>query len=311
MYLKMRILKYMKSYFNNFNNFINNSNLKNIKLLFDDADAILIGGGAGLSTSAGLYYSGERFTSNFQDFIQKYNLTDMYSSAFYEFPDRETHWAYWSKHIYLNRFADIDSTLNNAYPLLLNLVKNKNYFILTTNADNLFIRSGFSKNSIFYVQGNYGLFQCSRACHDQTYDNQDIIYKMLDYQRNTKNSLVIPSELIPYCPKCGAEMSPNIRKDNTFIQDDGWYEALERYENFLSNCQYKKIIYLELGVGYNTPTIIKFPFWELTISNPLAYYICVNSEVQEVPQVIKKQTHLINDDIYKFLLKYTKLTKIN
>ena len=280
------------------NNYIEEINQIKEKIL--SCDAVIIGAGAGLSTSAGLYYSGERFEENFKDFIEEYNLTDMYSSAFrfFSFENPTRRWAYWSRHVKLNRYDKLDS---DTYKNLLDLVKDKNYFVLTTNADHLFIRNGFDKERIFYTQGDYGLFQCSKACHNKTYDNHDIIMKMCKKQKN----MDIPKELIPYCPKCGSYMDMNLRADDRFVEDDGWNEACNRYEKFINDNKDKNIVYLELGVGYNTPGIIKYPFMRYTYQNKKATYININYNQASTIDEIKDRSILINNDIDE-VLKFIK-----
>lgn len=264
--------------------------------LLNDAEKIVIGAGSGLSTSAGLTYSGERFEKNFPDFIEKYNLHDMYSSAFYNFPTSEIFWAYFSRHIFLNRY---DTIQNDTYQKLLKLVCNKDYFVISTNVDHAFIRSGFEENRLFCTQGNYGLFQCSKPCHNDTYDNEKAVFEMLKEQKDMQ----IPTELIPHCPKCGALMSMNLRKDGTFVQDKNWYTSLEKYENFIESTFDKKVVFLEFGVGYNTPGIIKYPFWKFTHQNKNATYVCVNLETEGIPVEINSQSFIYEMDANEFLNK--------
>lgn len=254
------------------------------------ADAIVIGAGAGLSTAAGFTYNGERFEKCFSDFIEKYNFRDMYSGGFYPFASLEEHWAYWSRYIYINRYMDVD---NGVYKRLFELVKDKDYFVLTTNVDHQFQKAGFDKHRLFYTQGDYGLFQCSEPCCQETYDNEECVKDMLEFQEDMR----IPTELIPRCPKCGKPMTMNLRSDNTFVQDDGWYRAAERYEEFLRRHENLHILFLELGVGYNTPAIIKYPFWQMTVKNPKAVYACLNFGEAFCPEQIKSQAICINTDI--------------
>ena len=254
------------------------------------ADAIVIGAGAGLSTAAGFTYNGERFEKYFSDFIEKYNFRDMYSGGFYPFETLEEHWAYWSRYIYINRYMDVD---NGVYKRLFELVKDKDYFVLTTNVDHQFQKAGFDKHRLFYTQGDYGLFQCSEPCCQETYDNEECVKDMLEFQEDMR----VPTELIPRCPKCGKPMTMNLRSDNTFVQDDGWYRAAERYEEFLRRHENLHILFLELGVGYNTPAIIKYPFWQMTVKNPKAVYACLNFGEAFCPEQIKSQAICINTDI--------------
>ena len=234
--------------------------IEQIREKLNNADAVVIGAGAGLSTAAGLTYSGERFYKHFSDFAEKYGIIDMYSGGFYPFPDNETFWAWWSRHIYFNRYIKAP---NPVYDDLINLVKDKNYFVLTTNVDHQFQLAGFDKERLFYTQGDYGLFQCSVPCHNKTYDNYDTVVSMIEQQEDIK----VPTELIPRCPVCGKPMTMNLRSDDKFVEDEGWHKAAERYSSFIAENKDKSIVYLELGVGGNTPVIIKYPFWQLTAQN--------------------------------------------
>ncbi len=261
-----------------------------VRKLIEDSDAIIIGAGAGLSAAAGLLYSGERFNKLFPDFIERYHLKDMYSAAFYQHDTLEEHWGYWSKHIYHNRYkAEINSTYND----LLKVVEGKNYFVITTNGDHLFILNNFDKKRLFYTQGDYGLFQCTVPCHKKTYDNKELITQMVHRQ----NDLKIPSELIPYCPLCAKPMTVNLRMDNTFVEDEGWHDANKRYDDFRKETFGKKVLFLELGIGYNTPSIIKYPFWQMTYDNKNATYISINLSEEKVPKEIINQSITIKGDI--------------
>lgn len=261
-----------------------------------DADIIVIGAGAGLSASAGFTYSGSRFEDNFQDFIKKYGFQDMYSAGFYPYKTLEEYWAYWSRYIYINRYQNIPK---NTYNNLLKLVQNKDYFVLTTNVDHCFQKAGFDKHRLFYMQGDYGLWQCSKSCHNQTYDNEVMIRKMAAEQKN----MLVSSELVPHCPVCGAPMSMNLRADNTFVEDSGWHKAKDRYQDFIYQHKGQHLLYLELGVGSNTPGIIKYPFWQMTYQNPNAVYSCINLLETYSPAEIKKQSICIGGDIGDVLEK--------
>lgn len=265
-----------------------------LKNEIETADCIIIGAGAGLSTAAGFQYTGERFTKNFLDFIQKYGFRDMYSGGFYPFETLEEHWAYWSRYIFCNRYTDVD---NGTYKALLELVKNKDYFVITTNVDHQFQKAGFEKKRLFYTQGDYGLFQCAKPCCHKTFDNKEIIHQMIAEQVDMK----IPSSLVPRCPKCGKPMTMNLRSDNTFVEDEGWHNAAERYELFLRRHKGLHVLFLELGVGYNTPVIIKYPFWKMTASNPNAVYACINYGEAMTPKEIAKQSICLNDNIGQVL----------
>jgi NAD-dependent SIR2 family protein deacetylase len=265
-----------------------------LKDALDSADAVIIGAGAGLSTSAGFVYTGERFEEFFSDFEEKYGFHDMYSGGFYPYDTPEEHWAYWSRYIYVNRYMDID---NGTYKLLYEIVKDKDYFVITTNVDHQFQKAGFDKERLFYTQGDYGLFQCSEPCHNDTYDNEEIIRRMYTEQTEMR----VPTELLPVCPKCGKPMTMNLRSDDTFVQDEGWYKASKRYSDFVSSHNGEKILYLELGVGYNTPVIIKYPFWKMTANNPNAVYACLNYGEAACPADIKDRAVCINGDIRETL----------
>lgn len=268
--------------------------IKRLKYAIETADSIVIGAGAGLSIAAGFTYSGVRFKKYFSDFIEKYGFKDMYSGGFYHFESLEEHWAYWSRYVFINRYMDSD---NGTYKKLFELVKDKNYFVLTTNVDHQFQKAGFDKHKLFYTQGDYGLFQCSEPCHNKTYDNEEIIRRMFTEQKNMR----IPSELIPKCPKCGKYMTMNLRADDRFVQDKDWYRASERYSDFICKNSGLRILFLELGVGYNTPVIIKYPFWKMTAMNKQATYACVNSCEAFCPDEIQKQAICINSNIENVL----------
>lgn len=275
--------------------------VKKAKRLIESADAVVIGAGAGLSTSAGFTYSGKRFAENFPDFIEKYGFRDMYFAGFYPYDTPEEYWAYWSRYIYINRYQNAPKSVYND---LYNLVRDKDYFVLTTNVDHCFQKAGFDKSRLFYTQGDYGLWQCSRPCHDQTYDNESLVRKMVAEQENMR----IPSALIPHCPVCGAPMSMNLRADNTFVEDNGWHMAAKRYQDFISCHEGLKIVYLELGVGGNTPGIIKYPFWRMTAENPNAAYVCINYGEAACPREIAGQSVCIDGDIGE-VLQLCKCTK--
>lgn len=253
-------------------------------------DAIVVGAGAGLSTAAGFTYEGERFQKYFADFIERYHFQDMYTAGFYPFETSEIYWAYWSRHIFYNRYV---AAPKDTYEKLLNCLKDKDYFVITTNVDHQFQKAGFPKSRLFYTQGDYGLWQCSQPCHQTTYDNEALVKAMMSQQENMK----IPTALVPRCPRCGALMTMNLRCDQTFVQDQGWYHAQARYEAFLRQHRHDVVLYWELGVGYNTPGIIKYPFWQYTLQNPQAIYACVNVQQAICPTIIQKQAILINADI--------------
>ncbi len=272
--------------------------VRKIKDKLKNADAVVIGAGAGLSTSAGFTYSGKRFEDTFPDFIEKYGFRDMYAAGFYPYGTLEEYWAYWSRYIFINRYQNAPKSV---YGDLYKLVRDKDYFVLTTNVDHCFQKAGFDKKRLFYTQGDYGLWQCAKPCHSKTYDNETTIQKMVAEQENMR----IPSKLIPYCPVCGAPMAMNLRADNTFVEDSGWHIAADRYQDFIRRHEGMKILYLELGVGGNTPGIIKYPFWQMTYSNPNAAYICINLSEAYVPAEIRKQSICIDNDIGDILQQLT------
>lgn len=285
-----------------------------LKSLIEKADAVVVGAGSGLSTAAGYTYCGERFQYYFADFIEKYGIRDMYSGGFYPFPDMETFWGWWSRHIWLNRYAPIP---NDTYDLLLNAVKGKDYFVITTNVDHCFQRAGFDKTRLFYTQGDYGLLQSYNphgASKHKTYDNEDIVRKMLiaqGFEIDEKNNLIIPegtilkmkvpSDMVPYCPDDGELMTTNLRADNTFVEDAGWHEASQRYKKFLNDHEDKKVLFMELGVGMNTPVIIKYPFWRMTKAWKDSAYACLNINEAYAPDEIRDRSVCISGDIRKIL----------
>ncbi|MGN0292923.1 MAG: SIR2 family NAD-dependent protein deacylase [Lachnospiraceae bacterium] len=275
--------------------------IERLKQELEAADAVLIGAGAGLSVSAGLTYSGERFEQYFSDFRLRYGITDMYSGGFYPFDTLEEYWAWWSRHIYCNRYVDAPVPV---YQELFSLVKNRDYFVLTTNVDHQFQRAGFDKKRLFYTQGDYGLWQCSEACHNRTYDNEEAVRRMISEQAEMK----IPSDLIPHCPVCGAPMTMNLRCDDTFVQDEGWYTAGNRYSDFIRRHNQGKVLYLELGVGNNTPVIIKYPFWKYTMENKNGVYACVNLGQAYAPREIADRSVCLDADISHVLSELNRRT---
>ena len=268
--------------------------IERLKEALKSADAVVIGAGAGLSTSAGFVYSGERFKQNFSDFEEKYGFHDMYSGAFCQYDTPEEHWAYWSRFIIVNRYVDPPKPV---YGEILELVKDKDYFVITTNVDHCFQKAGFDKKRLFYTQGDYGLFQCSEPCCQETFENEEIVRQMTERQENMR----VPSELLPVCPHCGKPVTMNLRSDYRFVEDEGWHSAAERYENFLRTRTNLQLLFLELGVGYNTPGIIKYPFWQMTARNPKATYACINYGEAVCPDEIKRQSICIDNDIAKVL----------
>ena len=284
MFGRMRITKPTGNY---------SDEINRLKKAIEEENVVVIGAGVGLSTSAGFVYNGERFEKHFSEFGKKYGFKDMYSGGFYPYETPEEMWAYWSKFIFVNRYMDAPKPV---YDRLLSLVKDKDYFVITTNVDHCFQKAGFDKKRLFYTQGDYGLFQCSEPCSDVTYENEAMVRNMVEQQKDMK----IPSDLIPKCPKCGKPLTMNLRSDAKFVEDEGWHEAAARYHDFLQS-HGGKILYLELGVGYNTPAIIKYPFWQMTADNPNAIYACLNYGEAACPQEISDRSICIDGDIGEIL----------
>ena len=283
--------------------------LKRLKDELETADAIVIGAGAGLSTSAGLTYSGERFDRYCFDFKHRFGITDIYSGGFYPFPDNETRWAWWARHIYFNRYIDPPKPV---YQELFELLKDKNYFVVTTNVDHQFQRAGFEKARLFYTQGDYGLFQSVNRKLQKTYDNEEWVYQAMKAQGFVKDEngvfqlpddrniqMRIPTELIPKCPDDGSDVVMNLRSDDSFVEDEGWHRASAVYADFLKKHENDHVLYLELGVGSNTPVIVKYPFWQMTLTNDKATYACLNFSEAYCPEEIAVQSVCLDGDIGK------------
>ena len=269
-----------------------------LKAALQDCDAVVIGAGAGLSAAAGFTYDAERFERHFSDFARKYGIEDMYSGGFYPFATREEFWAYWSRYIFINRYQDAPKPV---YENLLQLADGKDYFVVTTNVDHCFQKAGFDKKRLFYTQGDYGLFQCSEPCCQETFDNEAVIREMVRRQEDMK----VPTELLPVCPHCGRPLTMNLRCDDTFVEDEGWHKAAERYENFLRTRAGQNILFLELGVGFNTPAIIKYPFWRMTEKHPAAVYACINQGQAVCPPEIEQQAICLRAGIAQTLQSLT------
>lgn len=287
--------------------------MEQFRIALAEADAVIIGAGAGLSTSAGFTYGGERFQKYFSDFAYRYGFNDMYSGGFYPYDTLEEYWAYWSRYIYINRYQNAPKPV---YEKLYELVREKDYFVLTTNVDHCFQKAGFDKKHLFYTQGDYGLFQCSEPCCQETYDNEETIQNMvlaqgyeirpdgtLGLPDGKRPGMRIPSELVPRCPHCGRPMTMNLRADASFVEDEGWHQASERYAEFLRRHQNLKLLFLELGVGYNTPVIIKYPFMNMVAQNKNYTYVCFNYGEAYAPDEIKKQSICVNGDIGEILIE--------
>lgn len=267
--------------------------IRNASDLIKTADAVLIGAGAGASTAAGLEYGGKRFRQNFHEFIMKYGgqyMTDMYAAGFYPFPSEEARWGYWSKHALLNRF---DPPALPLYKELYDIVKDKEYFVLTTNVDHQFHKAGFATDKIFATQGDYGEIQCQRGCHPKVYDAEDIFRKM----DAARKDCLIPSKLVPKCPVCGGKMAMHLRCDNYFVEDEAWHEACDRYADFLEQNEGKRLVLIELGVGFNTPIIIRFPFEKLLYEHTSYSLIRLNKDEAVVPESLGKRALGIGGDM--------------
>lgn len=282
-----------------------------LKQEIEMSDAIVIGAGAGLSASAGLTYSGERFERYFFDFAKKYGIHDIYTGGFYPFPDAETRWAWWARHIYFNRYIEPPRPV---YRKLLTLVKDKDYFAITTNVDHQFLRAGFDQKRLFCTQGDYGLFQTVDGRNGKTYDNEEWVIKAMAAQGFVKDAdgvfrvpedgkitMRIPAELIPKCPDDGADLTMNLRADDSFAEDAGWHRASAAYSDFLHRHENLRVLYLELGVGGNTPVIVKYPFWQMTLANKNAVYACVNYGEAFCPREIADRSICIDGDIGEVL----------
>ncbi|MBQ8092599.1 MAG: Sir2 silent information regulator family NAD-dependent deacetylase [Clostridia bacterium] len=281
--------------------------LEKLRDVLSQADTVLIGAGAGLSTSAGFVYTGERLERYFGDFVRQYRFRDMYSGGFYPFDTPEEHWAYWSRYIFINRYMKPPKPV---YEDLFKLVKDKDYFVITTNVDHCFQRAGFDRQRMFYTQGDYGLWQCSKPCHLANYDNAQTVRKMVESQgfiieenddltvpQETALKMVVPTELVPRCPRCGRPMSMNLRSDDTFVEDEGWHAHARLYSEYLDEHSDSRTVFLDLGIGGNTPTIVKFPFMRMTQEWPDATYVCLNFGEAFTPVEIQDRSICINDDI--------------
>ena len=284
----------------------NGPEIARLKEALSQAEAVMIGAGAGLSTAAGFVYTGERFDRYFADFSAKYGFSDMYSGGFYPYEEPEEYWAYWSRYIWINRYMDPPRPV---YDDLYRLVKDRDYFVLTTNVDHCFQKAGFDKKRLFYTQGDYGLFQCTKPCCKKTWDNEDIVRRMvlsqgfaigqggrLTVPEGVVPALRVPTELLPKCPNCGRPLTMNLRADDKFVEDAGWQDAAVEYEAWLTAHQDRRVLYLEIGVGWNTPGIIKYNFWNLAYRNEKAVYACLNYDDARLPKELAQRCIGIEGD---------------
>ena len=275
------------------------------------AEAVMIGAGAGLSTAAGFVYTGGRFEKYFGDFSRLYGYRDMYSGGFYPYRTPEEFWAYWSRYIWINRYMDAP---RSTYADLFRLVRDRDYFVLTTNVDHCFQKAGFDKKRLFYTQGDYGLFQCSGPCCPKTWDNGEAVRRMVlsqGYEIGERNDLIlpegktaamaVPSALLPKCPNCGRPLTMNLRSDDRFVEDEGWKSAAVEYEAWVTAHRDKAVVYLEIGVGYNTPGIIKYSFWQQVFQNERAFYACLNMEKEPLPEQIRSRSIVIGGDSHEVI----------
>lgn len=264
--------------------------------MIQKADYVLMGAGAGLSTAAGAVYGGTWFEKNFKEFKEKYGngpyMQDMYSAGFHPYPDEESFWGYWSKQAIL---GGIDLDVTPLYKDILKLLKDKRIFCLSTNADGQFQKAGYKEEQIFCTQGDYFHIQCQKACHQRTY-NAVKLFKQMDQARK---NCQIPTYMVPKCPICGGPMTMNLRCDQYFVQDEAWYQAEKRFGDFLNEAlkSQKNLLLLELGVGFNTPTIIRFPFEKLVKENKQVNLIRLNLNEAVIPESIEQQAVGINKDI--------------
>ncbi len=287
-----------------------NDRIKRLKQELESADAVIIGAGAGLSTAAGLTYSGERFEKYFGDFAARFGISDIYSGGFYPFPDDETRWAWWARHIYYNRYIEAPEPV---YRKLLSLVQDKDYFVITTNVDHQFQRAGFDKKRLFYTQGDYGLFQSVNPAIRKTYDNEEWVMQAMEAQGFVKDpdgvfqipqggvSMTIPTALLPKCPDDGSALTTNLRADDSFVEDEGWHRASAAYSDYIRRHKGQHMLFLEIGVGANTPVIIKYPFWAMTAENPKAVYACLNNDEAFCPKQIEDQAVCVDGDANEVL----------
>lgn len=290
-----------------------NESIERLARAIRDNDCILIGAGAGMSAAAGMAYSGERFERYFSGFASKYGFDNMYFGGFAPFETPEERWAFWSRYIWINRYAPIPK---DTYSKLYDLVRDKDYFVLTTNVDHCFQRAGFVKERLFYTQGDFGLFQCSVPCTQGTWDNYDEIRAMVEAQgyvieedgtlrlpEGVVPKMEVPSELLPVCPHCGEPATTNLRADAFFAEDEGWHAASDRYAEYVHEHvgPGKPVLLLEFGVGANTPVIIKYPFWRMTAFDDDAIYACVNLGETYAPKEIRERSILIDEDIDQVL----------
>lgn len=281
---------------------MSDATLQKLAQELNKADAVLVGAGTGLSEAAGFTRTAPYFTRHFSDFIDKYGFEDLCTAARFNYPSQEEKWAFWSRAIYLYRYSPAPRPVYNT---LFEIIKDKDYFVITTTADHMFQKSGFDSDRLFYTYGDYGTWQCSQPCNDATYDNEDAVRKMMEAQRDMK----VPRSLIPICPACGRKMKVNLLTDDSFVENDGWYRAEERYEHYVRSHKSGRIVFLDIGTTASTPIIIKCPFTQMTYENPLATYATIADCALPEAEEIKDRALYVNNDIEQSLnqlLRYRK-----
>lgn len=266
--------------------------IQHLSELIYNTDAIVIGGGSGLSSAAGYnhYHWSSVFLKQMGVFQEHYGFTSPFAGFYHCFSSLEEQWAYYAAYTRAIQTADI----GKPYLDLKNIIGNKPHFIITTNIDGQFERV-FSTKHICDFQGNFRYFQCSQPCHDTIYNNETSIEKIFF----NINKFRVPSELVPRCPKCGRQMVPWVR-DDAFLEGESWKLSLKNYYDFLEKWLLQnnssKVLLLELGVGDMTPSIIKLPFWEITEKNANVTYVCINKNKSSMPMHIKdKSLHITGD----------------
>nr|WP_068130207.1 NAD-dependent deacetylase [Nosocomiicoccus ampullae] len=284
-------------------NYNTHSDSETLASLIKDADAVVVGVGAGMSASDGFTYVGDRFKKNFPDFIEKYGWFDMLQASLFDFPTTEEYWAFQSRFVKLNY---IDQPVGKSYVALKEMLEHTPYFVITTNADNAFYKADYDMDKVFYYQGEYALMQCSQFCHNETYRDDEMMLKMVEQQQDMK----VPYDLIPSCPKCNAKLEINKRNaEKGMVESPHFFEQKARYEAFLNEHKSGKVIYLEIGVGYTTPQFIKHPFWRFTCQNKDAKFVTMNQKSYRIPDDIKEQSIALTDDIQTTIVKANHILK--
>ena len=245
--------------------------IDHLRQAIQEADRIIIGAGSGLSTAAGLDYAGEDFRREFAPWIERYGITDLYSSSFYSFESREVYWACWAKHIWFCRYR------TGALPLYKQLCGLfPEAFVVTTNVDAQFELAGFAKESIFATQGDYGRFQPANGEPKQTWSNRRWVEQVLPLIDDCR----IPTLMIPLTED-GRPAAMNLRVDDTFVEDEQWHRQAKRYTDFVQEASQSNLLLLEFGIGYNTPGIIRLPFEQMAQRFPNTTLVRFNRDNPE------------------------------